>query len=243
MLALLTLVTLAAPVPLPPKNGEELIRAMHERYAGKWYHTLTFVQKTTYPDGHVETWYEAAKIPGSLRIDIAPLDSGKATLFRNDTIYNVQGGKADAGRPLIHPLLVLGFDVYLDPVDRTLDKLRALKFDLTKLHTDTWQGKAVYVVGADQGDEKSAQFWIEQDNLLFVRMLRPTQQGGISESRFNKYVKVGDAWLSPEVLFFLNGKPGNKEEYRDWKTNVSLEPNLFDPAHFAAAGWIKGGKD
>jgi hypothetical protein len=28
-----------------PKDGEELIRQMHDRYAGKWYRTLTFVQK------------------------------------------------------------------------------------------------------------------------------------------------------------------------------------------------------
>src|SRR4051812_15021211 len=42
-----------------PKNGEELIAMMHDRYAGKWYRTLTFTQKTTLPDGKVETWYEA----------------------------------------------------------------------------------------------------------------------------------------------------------------------------------------
>src|SRR5258708_21375654 len=91
-----------------PKNGDELIRAMHQRYAGKWYSTLTFVQKTTYPDGHIETWYESLRIPGSLRIDIAPLDSGKAILFRNDSIWIMKGGKSGPGQSLIHPLMVLG---------------------------------------------------------------------------------------------------------------------------------------
>jgi hypothetical protein len=242
MLALLLTLLSGAPAPAPapaPKTGEELVRAMHDRYAGKWYKTLTFVQKTTYPDGHIETWYEAASFPGNLRIDIAPLDSGKAIIFRNDTIYSVNQGKPDKGNPLIHPLMVLGFDVYLDPAEKTIEKLKALKFDLTKLHTDTWQGKPVYVVGADSGDGKTSQFWIDQQNLLFVRLLRPTRAGGVSETQFNKYVKIGDAWLSPEVFFFANGQAGNKEEYRDWKTNVQLQPDLFDPVKFPKAAWIK----
>ena len=56
------------------RNGEDLIRAMHDRYQSSWYKTVTFTQKsTTYnPDGtnSFEMWYEAASLPGKLRIDI-----------------------------------------------------------------------------------------------------------------------------------------------------------------------------
>ena len=73
--------------PAPkPKNGEELIARMREHYAGKWYRTLTFTQKTTLLDGKVETWYEALELPGKLRIDVAPLDSMKTILFRNESV-------------------------------------------------------------------------------------------------------------------------------------------------------------
>jgi len=41
---------------IAPKDGEALIREMHQRYDGKWYRTLTFVQKTSFPDGRSETW-------------------------------------------------------------------------------------------------------------------------------------------------------------------------------------------
>ena len=30
-----------------PKSGTEVLQRMHDAYAGKWYRTLTFVQKTT----------------------------------------------------------------------------------------------------------------------------------------------------------------------------------------------------
>ena len=29
------------------RNGEDLLRAMHERYKDSWYQTLTFTQKST----------------------------------------------------------------------------------------------------------------------------------------------------------------------------------------------------
>jgi hypothetical protein len=232
-------VLVAAVLSFAPRTGEDVVRAMHARYAGTWYKTLTFVQKTTQPDGRVETWYEALSMPGLLRIDIAPLDSGKAIIFRNDSLFILNGGKIQASRPMIHPLLVLGFDVYVSPVENTLEKLKALKFDLTKLHTDTWQGRPVYVVGADAGDTTTSQFWVDQENLLFVRMLQPAPIGGVNETQFNKYVKLGKAWISPEVLFFTNGQPGNREEYSDMRVGMTFEPGLFDPVRFKPAGWIQ----
>jgi len=61
-------------------SGTDLLRAMHERYKSSWYQTVTFTQKsTTYkPDGtsSAETWYEAASLPGKLRIDIGPPANG-----------------------------------------------------------------------------------------------------------------------------------------------------------------------
>ena len=97
---------------IAPKDGEALIREMHQRYDGKWYRTLTFVQKTSFPDGRSETWYEAAEMPGKLRIDVAPVDSMNTILFRNDSVYQYQRGERKVAEAMTHPLMVLGFDVY-----------------------------------------------------------------------------------------------------------------------------------
>ena len=82
----------------PPKDGIELLQQMHDRYAGRWYRTMSFVQKTSYPDGRVETWYEAAEVPGKLRIDISPVDSGNTIIFRNDSVYQFQHRERLAAR-------------------------------------------------------------------------------------------------------------------------------------------------
>src|SRR5215468_7196047 len=73
--------TLAAAQAQTIRTGEDLLRAMHDRYRDSWYQTVTFTQKsTTYnPDGSssAETWYEAASFPGKLRIDIGAASDGK----------------------------------------------------------------------------------------------------------------------------------------------------------------------
>jgi hypothetical protein len=224
-----------------PKNGAELIARMRERYQGKWYRTLTFTQKTTLPDGKVETWYEALELPGKLRIDIAPLDSMKTLLFRNDTVYQFDQGQLKDAKPMVHPLMVLGFDVYGDPVEKTVQKLKGLKYDLSKLHQTTWQGRPTYVVGAEPGDTTSPQFWIDVERLYFVRSLEPSKKDPklINDTRFEKYIPLAGGWLEMEVLFLTGGKQVVKEEYSEPEANPKLDPAIFDPKTWKAPGWVK----
>ena len=245
--SILGLAVLAAAAPSPaapietPKDGVELIGRMRERYLGKWYRTLTFVQKTTLADGKVETWYEAAELPGKLRIDIAPLDGKNTLLFRNDSLYEFKGGKLAESRPMIHPLMVLGFDVYAQPVEVTVRQLQALGFDLGKLHESTWQGRPAYVVGAAAGDSVTRQFWIDRERLYFVRMVEPGKQDPSArvETRFNKYIPMGQGWLETEVRFMVNGETKILEEYSEPKAGAELNPAIFEPGGWVPPGWVR----
>lgn len=233
---LLLLLVIAVPVYAQKiTNGEQLIKAMHKKYDGKWYKTLTFVQKNTEykPDGTTQNsvWYEAMSAPGKLRIDFDPLDAGGGLLFADGMQHNFKDGKLAGSRPTIHPLMVLAFDVYTQPTEKTVAQLTELKMDLSVLREDTWQGRPVYVVGAKAGDLRTAQFWIDKKNLYFVRMLQPAGKNKerVSETQFNKYQKVkGGGWIAPEVIFLIDDKPSFKEEYSEIRTDISLDANLFD---------------
>lgn len=222
---------------------KQLVAAMQKKYAKSWYKTATFVQKTTNidKDGNkkVETWYEAMSLPGSLRIDFTPTKDGNGILFTNGQIYSFKNGKVDNNRSFVHPLMVLGFDIYGLPQNDVIEKLKGLKFDLSIFREDTWQGRPVYVIGAKQGDLHSPQFWIDKKNLYFVRMLRPTGKDGAQthETQFNKYVKLGGGWMSPEVIFMVDGKVVTTEEYSELKANIALDSKLFDPQYFATVHW------
>jgi len=218
----------------PIKTGEELIAAMHDKYASKWYTTLTFRQETIdyKADGTSDKsiWYEALKAPGQLRIDFEPLDKHDGILFANSTVYSFKDGKLAGSRPFVHPLLVLGFDVYVQPVATTVDQIRKMNIDLSILHEETWQGKQMYVAGAKQGDLKTPQFWVDKKNLLFVRLFQPTGKDNkaIAETQFNKYVKSGGGWVAAEVQFFVDGKPRTTEVYSDIRSGMRLDDALWN---------------
>lgn len=242
-----------APAPLPGgaaqpplATGRDVLQRMHDAYAGRWYETLTFVQKTTFPDGRVETWHEAMRLPGLLRIDVAPVADGKTSLFRNDSIYTFEGGRLVRAGPLVHPLMVLGFDVYGAPVEETARKLEALGFDLEPLARGTWQGRPVHIVGAEAGDSVTPQFWVDAERLVFVRLIerRPAPQGSDApavriETQFNDYRPLAGGWIAPEVLFLVNGAVRLREEYRDMRADVDLPDGTFDPSPWSPPAWVR----
>jgi len=240
---LLPLVLLAASPA--PRDGGDLVRQMHARYAGKWYHTLTFTQTTSFPGEPAQTWYEAGTIPGKLRIDLAPLDSMTAILFIGDSTIVFKGGARAGARQDRNLLMTLGFDVYAQPPETTAAQLAASGIDLGKLREDRWNGAKAWVVGAERGDTTTSQFWIEQDRLLFVRLIeaRPAKQPGAPASvldvTFENYQRLARAWVAPRVVIKLNGKEVQREEYRDVRADRPLPPELYDTRTYHPADWIE----
>lgn len=231
----------AAPVRTTYASGQELLTAMRERYGDKWYSTMTFTQKTSrlLADGkwNVQTWYEAMKLPGLLRIDFDPLSAGNGVLYAHDSAFTFRNGRPLPGQASINPLLLLGFDVYANPVTRTAALLRKEGFDLTHVHSDVFEGRPMIVVGARQGDVKTKQFWIDAEHLYFVRLLEPTQQDAnkVQDIRFVNYERRGNAWVSPRVEIYTDGKLVFFEDYSDIRTDVALDRGLFDPAKWKTA--------
>jgi outer membrane lipoprotein-sorting protein len=227
-------------------SADQLVAAMHDRYAGKWYRNLTFVQKSTFlrPDGtpsRVETWYEAGAIPGRLRIDLGELSRGNGVVYRNDSVYSIAGGRIAQRQVGRNVLMVLGFDVYAQPVARTLEQLKAERIDITLLHTDNLNGRRVYVVGAGPTDSTSNQFWIDADRMLFVRLIQTDPTGkNTRDIRFEKYVQHDGGWVSEEVRVLAGGRLTFLEQYSDVRVNVPLDEDLFIAEKWSTAThWFK----
>jgi len=220
----------------PITTPRDLLDAMRARYEGKWYRNVTFVQDVTerHPDGTMArsgAWREWLASPGKLRIEFLPADSGNGALFTNDSQYVFRADTILRARSFIHPLLVLGFDVYAQPVDKTIAALTERHFDLSVLSEATWENRAVWVVGATAADLHSRQFWVDKERLVFVRMLEPATQdtAKTSETRFSKYYPLAGGWMAPEVEFLLDGQRMFFEEYRDIRANVAMPDPLWDP--------------
>jgi hypothetical protein len=226
-------------------TGDGLLRAMHERYQSSWYQTITFTQKsTTYKaDGTsaAETWYEAALLPGKLRIDIGPAASGNGYVLVDGMVTILQDNKIVGTRPRVNMLLVLGFDVYRQAPEITIKIVTGEGYDLSKLREDVWEGHPAYVVGADKGDLKSKQFWVAKDTLLFVREIEPARGDPkkLDDIRFTDYRPLVGAWVAARVEVHSDDKLVFSEDYTDIRANVKLDPGTFDPQQFSATHWEK----
>ena len=235
---LLALITMAMPsFAADFKSGEEVLAAMKKKYERKWYKTLTFEQKTINyrADGTstTEIWYEALSVPGKLRIDVTPLEKGNGMIVSDGKIFQFRDGKLAGSREFVHPLLVLGFDVYGQPVATTVAQLKGLGIDLAVAHEEPWQSGTAVVIGAKQGDLTTPQFWIDKKNLLFTRLFQAVgkDKKSVQETQFNGYQKVkgGGGWVSAEVKFFVDGKLVTLEEYSNIKTDTELSSDLWNP--------------
>jgi hypothetical protein len=220
---------------LTPADGTQLVAAMHDRYGATWYRTLTFVQKSVWynadgSEARVQTWREALAAPGKLRIDIGDGPKRSGAIYRADSTYAFADDtltRASAERNL---LLVLGFDVYAQPPERTVTALRAEGLDLSKIHRGEFHGQPVWVVGAAVGDTTSKQFWVDAQRLLFVRLIQPNRSGtSWQDIRFNRYVPEPGGWLAEQVQVLVHGQLAYEEDYSDVRVNGRLNPDLWAP--------------
>lgn len=213
---------------------------MHERWAGRWLGTLSFLQNNTlYSAAGTEQktqWLEHLAVPGRLRIDYLPLANHDGVLYEGGRVHVFASGKLTRSEPGVNPLLVLGFDVYAQPVATTARILDSLGFALDVLHESEWEGRRAYVVGAHPGDSSTSQFWVDADRLLFVRMRQRAAAGSmVTEYRFNRYTDFDGIPVAIEVLMLRNGRLFFKEEYANVRVNIPLSDALFDPARWVLA--------
>src|SRR5580704_229303 len=214
---------------VPTPEGVAVIQKMHDRYASTWYSSLSFTElaEQQSADGKKtsETWWEEGKIPGKLRIDVGatPTDTVKQrriVVFANDSAYVKAPGQALRRAGRLNLLLVLGFDIYRQPVDRTVAELTSEGFDLSKVRSDAWHGRPVTVVGAGEKE-----FWIDTERQVFVRLIDSKR-----DAYFNDYRPLAGGWIAAEVGITDNGVMTLHEVYSNIKANVALPDAMFDPS-------------
>ncbi len=223
-------------------NGYDVIEAMQNEYEGKWYKHLTFTQKTTFynQDGSVQrtqNWYEALSLPGKLAIKFDDKTSNNGILFNDGVQYGYANGELVQEVEREHELLILGFDVYHQAPDYTATQLSGLGFDLSKMYIDEWQGRSVYVVGVSKPDSLTQQFWVDKEHLYFVRNIVIGRFDTVQEVQFNKYERLGQGWIAPEVIFKANGFKGLLEEYNQIVIPDTLNHEIFDPVLYTETIW------
>jgi len=228
-----------------PASGTDVLTRMHDAYAGKWYHTLTFVQKTTQhlPTGKdtISTWYESLRHTDAtgtqLRIDFGSPSLGNGILFTADSAWVFKDGKLLRTTDQGNDFLPLIEGVYVQSVERTVRELHGTGIDLSRVTTGRWEGRSAWIVGVQSAtDSATPQFWVDTERKVVVRMiLHLTNPERTLDIHLDDYVPLGGGWLATRIWIGVDGAMIQKEEYSDWKSGIPLSDALF-----SQATWITG---
>jgi hypothetical protein len=220
-----------------PLTGEEVLARMHERWNGKWFKTMTFIQETRFPGRPVQIWYETIEAPGRLRIDFGPIDSMNTAIIKNDSVYQYRRGTLRGARPYPNTLGVVLSDVYAQPVSKTVDYLRRAGFDLGKVRTESWQGHPVWVIGAAAGDSTTPQLWIDQSRLVLDRIVEKMPNGATMLGEILGR-ETGAIPVENDLRFYENGVEVQREVYTQITLNPVIDPDVFDTGDWKKPSWV-----
>jgi hypothetical protein len=224
------------------QDADSKFKSIHQQYYGKWPKTITFVQKTVmYRFDTVfrtQTWYEAGIFPDLFRIDLGDPKDGNAIIYRGDSSYNFR--KFKKLNPIVSPniLVYLLGGMFFQTTDQVNQKLKKDGFDLSKSYKTTWKGRETYVFGVDKADSTKSQLWYDVKNRYLVRMIEQKERSRM-ECHFENHQKIGNIWHEGEVKIFVNNKLVQTESYSDFRINVDLNPDFFNPDKFGSWHWRK----
>jgi sulfur carrier protein ThiS len=216
-----------------------LLKAMHDRYDGKFLKTMSFLQNNTqYTSTGQEKksqWYEHIEVPGKLRIAFLPATTKSGLVQVDDKVASFDNGIRVDFRPSINGLLLMTADVYVAPVATITRSLDSLNVDLELMRDDQWDGRPVYVIGAKPGDTTTNQIWVDRDHLRLVRFIQSSKAGDrtmVSDIRVQDYKEIQGFEIPTEFLVLRNGKPVWREQYADVRINEDFPAGTFDQARW-----------
>ena len=223
-------------------NGIDVINAMYKKYDGgkKWYKHFSFTQDAVFyrNDSVIKTevWHEIGSFPGKLAIKFDKKDSKDGVIFSEYKVWSIKDGVVKEPKLFIHDLILVGFDVYFLKPDKTIHLLDSLGYNLKEFHEDVFEGRKVYVVGAQPGDDKSPQFYIDAERLYMSRIIYK-KNNHITDCIFTEYEKLNRNWVAKKIIFKNKGKLQLIEKYYDIKFPEELNPDVFNPEKFNLLKW------
>jgi len=213
---------------------------MKEKFNNTYIENFTFSQHLIAYDNDTikkeEIWHEAYSFLGSLIVKVGSLESDSGYIFHQDTLRIISKNKVSVKMEHVNELTVLGFDISPDPIEKTVKRLTKQGFDLTKVIETKLRGRDVYCVGALSEDEQANKFYIDKENLYFVKCVK-IRKHGISEVECTDFKEIGNQPVATKLTFYRNGKLNMTEDYFNIKLPDTIDSKLFDPEFFEHARW------
>jgi hypothetical protein len=198
-------------------STETLMKELSARYYGKWFTQLKWSQTAdSYENDSVvksEIWDEEYRFPSNLVIYMTPGDTSNRYVCRNDSVFIYKNDTLTIAKKTTHDVIILSMDIFNMTYGDIMKRWGDLTYDPGKFYEGDYNGRKIYVIGADKGDTSSNQVWFDAEHLYFIKMIKNTEDG-LKEETLSDYIRLENkGWIEREVEFKLNGKVYMKEKY------------------------------
>jgi hypothetical protein len=213
-----------------PRNGLEVIGWMRREYPSRDLKSLAFsvraIQKST--DSTRSRAYAA--LPGKMRVDNLPRSTRSGYVRDRQRLAVFRAGQrvSTANRVDLRTLLTL--DVFAQGVDTTIMWLDSARVRFGMLRRTKFEGRTVWVVGANEDDTTSPQFWVDAEYWRVVRVIQrePRAPSIISDVRYTEYTEVLSVPVPTHIEVWRDGTLVEQQELSEFAVNPPLPRGAFD---------------
>ena len=217
---------------IAPRNGLEVIGAMRRAHPSRALRSLSFTVMSTDPDSptRVTRARTLATLPGRFRTTTLPASRKTGTVRNQQRVAIFERGRRVVSRTRVDLATLLSYDVFAQGIDSTIRSLDAAGVRYGLARRDQLQGRKVWVVGAQENDLTSPQFWVDAEEWRLVRVIqRDLRSSSVTvDVRFSAFTDVMGVPLATRVAVYRQGDWRARQTITDVAVNPAVPPRAFD---------------
>lgn len=213
---------------------------MRRAHPSRALRSLAFTVMTTDPDApaRVTRARTLATLPGRFRTTTLPATRKSGTIRNQQRVAVFERGRRIVSRTRVDLATLLAFDVFAQGIDSTIKALDAGGVRYGIARRDRLDGRRVWVVGADEGDSTSPQFWVDAEEWRLVRVIQRDVRASsaIVDVRFSEFTDVMGVPLATRVDVYRNGEWTERQTITDVAANPVVPARAFDVGRWRDVG-------
>lgn len=226
--------------PITPRNGLEVIGAMKRAHPSRELRSLAYTVRTT---EHRESGERVvvsrayARLPGKFRVARLPVSVRSGVVRDRQWLSVFERGERVASLRRIDLSTLLTLDVFAQSLDSTIMWLDSARVRYGKARPTYFTGVDVWVVGADDDDDSTPQFWVDALRWRVVRVIQrdPRSPNDVLDTRFIEFNDFLDTPIPVRMVTYRNGKLAETHEVSQVTVNPRLAARNFDLNRWAGS--------
>jgi hypothetical protein len=219
-----------------PRNGLEVIGWMRQTHPSRDLKSLAFtVRAIRYVNDSTQLRSRAyAALPGRMRVENLPKSTRTGYVRDRQRLAVFRAGQRVSTVNRVDLRTLLAYDVFAQGIDTTVMWLDSARVRFALLRRAKFEGRSVWVVGADADDTVSPQFWVDAETWRLLRVIQrePRSPSVISDVRYTEFTELLDIPVPTHIEVWREGKLVEQQELSDFSVNPALPRTAFDLARW-----------